>query len=91
MEYWNAWHKTFPGKLRLVTLTKGGQLRLWFGEPASIEARHVDSCGRNLLAHISDDGRGNTLLLRLFAENLLQKHEFSKTTVNDVEVWRITP
>ncbi|MFB6212384.1 MAG: hypothetical protein ABEI53_01025 [Candidatus Magasanikbacteria bacterium] len=31
---------------------KGDQLRVWYGPPASFGFKHVDSCGRNLLAGV---------------------------------------
>ena len=83
------WCARYPNALKLITMTKGGQLRFWFGEPKAWRSDYVDSCGHNLFVHISGDN--DPLLSRLLLVHVLKEMEARcmKLTIEGVEVWRL--
>lgn len=90
LRLWDYWNSQYPGKWVLTTLTSerdehyGCQLRFWFGEPASFSSSFVDSCGHNLIAHVT----GEESDLAAFAESL-QGEAFQETlTQESCRIWR---
>jgi len=90
-ELWRYWWRTFPDACVLATLTqKCGkerqQLRLWFEEPSSYSAEHVNSNGFGLIVTIL----GGSDELKQLLRSMLPRERFKeeRQEEHNVLIWR---
>lgn len=97
LQLWRRWLTEFPTSFKLVTMTTNSynmrtpyvQLRFWFGEPNSIHHGYADSCGHNLIVHISGNLQ-DSAWFKLLRAHMVGNMPYTEEHIDNVEVWRIT-